>query len=1253
MKLDVDFTKVADGDHVTWQYKPLREGDFRDITSTTKLYVVRDITSVTTDPSTNKEVYTYGSWRKGTASELETGKYTKEKNNLEIVEFEFSGTNNEDLTIKNPRIPLSGMGLKAIAVPGTAGLSPDPTNGTIGPVALTVLKADYESFDIRVLNQFMNIGTEVDPFNSQQFAVFLKYNDGQGQKLLYNDRRIRFLNVPAGATLDEVNANIKHEVAESELTSTPALNAKGVYTASVADGKTAYKNGDKWYVCNYDLGTEKEPGTDTRGTGENGFSKKVASGDQVMYVVLPDFENPTLSLVSTVTISGVDLEAPTMTEIKADWVAKGVQPDWSDATVVEPYTFGSGVVKGSNFSMRLLVEDIKDNVAKFNETDAEHPITLQWRKDGRDIEGANGNILYIAGDEGDPRGFYELVAYDDAYPQNSSSVSFNLSSAWDNEAPEFDLLIDPPTSEPSSYRTVTINVHDTDENPANLADKAFAFVGPVDPSDTAFDVERLLTEAGKDDANWSIANSYTITENGDYYVYVRDKAGNVRLWTDDGTGSGSAALSINDIDRDTPAIQGTDVEPSVDENGSPNTDPATGEQYIRIIVHAEDGTNGGQLWYKLEKEGVTVIDWTTDNVFDNLKEGGSYVVYVKDSAGNISRYVINNIDKDTVLGKISGNDQLTQLFGVYVRCSNSRYWTNEDIVITLDGGNEQILDPVAPFSYNGGPWTSDRQYVMTDNGTFTLSVKDIYGHEYPYTNIQIECIDKVAPTFTATPSAKNNTITINASDDPDGASGSGLDQLYYFYNGVKHSVMAFNENTHVSGPQTIMVEELGTYDIWVQDKAGNRFHNSIDITSVSTDNPMFEDEQGNPLSEEEIAAKISSMITANPNTWTKDNVTLTFTPISTNGFARNPYSWDGGVNWLNSQNYTTSKNGDYTLLVKDMYGNVYHSNIVSVNNIDKVAPTLDLEQQGNNLIITSTDAQSGVARIAWVGGTITSATTLKEYSGNQQTVNCVAELPNNGTYTVYVYDEAGNMNSVNKTVSGVTVNTNNNTSNTSNTSNSGNSGNTVEKYYYNTTVEKTTPVYVDKYVGGSSGSYTQPSYTYPQQTAYTTPVPTTATRTTSVTTPTPTPSPTPTATPTKTGSSAKTTTTSSTVTTASSKPSSTAKKVTTEVVAASPVKTSDTEEVEVLDKENAAKYRNSRVAGSVNATNDSKNGKGINIVLGIVGSLIALSGIAAGVYWYTAKYKPALIDGELSKDDYAFAEDIAMAQSDEEDGVNT
>ena len=70
-------------------------------------------------------------------------------------------------------------------------------------------------------------------------------------------------------------------------------------------------------------------------------------------------------------------------------------------------------------------------------------------------------------------------------------------------------------------------------------------------------------------------------------------------------------------------------------------------------------------------------------------------------------------------------------------------------------------------------------------------------------------------------------------------------------------------------------------------------------------------------------------------------------------------------------------------------------------------------------------------------------------------------------------------------------------------------------------------------------------------------------------------------------------------------------------------------------------------------TNDSKNGKGINIVLGIVGSLIALSGIAAGVYWYTAKYKPALIDGELSKDDYAFAEDIAMAQSDEEDGVNT
>ncbi len=1307
------FTKKNSGDQIIWQYTT--DGNtYRNIDANTKLYCVREAVE-NVDPDTGNVSYSYsGDWYMLATDVAEpliaNGRYSEEKDNLQVISFAFSESNNQRLIIKNLRIPLTGTAFRAVARAGISGIN----DTYAGPLAISVYKSNYSSFDVTCLNQYMNIKSEIDPANITQFAIILHYDNGTIQ-YLRNDRRVRFFKANSGDDLQQIKDNFCTEV--SGVTGETTVN--GVTMGTYVEGGTtytAYKNGDKWYICKYGLNElcalgdgggliTNQPGTRTRGDsnleGTNGFSDLVKQGTNDYYIIIPDFENPTRTLIALVKVTGVDLEAPQLTEIKANWVSSlGTLEDHSDAAIEEEYVPGSGVVKGSNFSMRLLVDEegIKDNVATFGMAGAEHNITLQWKKDGNDLAGATGNVLWIGGG-GDPCGYYELYAFDDAEPANFSSVGINLATAWDTQGPEFTYIVNPPMEEASSYRTVTIDVKDTPDNPANLADKAYAFVGPIDPRDTNFDPTFWISELGQGDSHWSIANSYTVTENGDYYIYVRDKAGNITYLS--GTDDAIVPISVSNIDHDAPAINGVDVQPSTKEDGTPN--PEAGEkQYIKIIVNADDNGNEGPLLYKLEKEGVTLIDWTPNNVFDEIKEGGSYVVYVKDSAGNISRYVINNIDKRVVLGLLEGDAVLQERFGVYVKCSNRKYWTNEDIEITLEGGNPNILAADCPFSFNNGPWTNDRKFIVRENGTFTLNIKDIYGHTYPYTNITIECIDKVAPTFTATPSGKNSTITINASDDPDQENGSGLNELFYFFDGVKRTVMAFNENTHVSGPQTIMVENFGTYEIWVTDKAGNSYTKSIEITSAMTDNPLFVDDNGEPLSEEEVAAKITSLISANPSGWTRENVTLTFTPISTEGFARNPYSWDGGTNWLSSQNYTVSQNGDYTLLIKDMYGNIYHSNPIAVNNIDKIAPTLEVEQQANNLIISSSDAQSGVARLAWVGGTVTTATTLKSYNGNQSSVNCVAELPSNGSYTIYAYDEAGNMNTVTKTITGVVIRNNDPTPTptpktdpdptpipqqvtptpapqqqvTPAPTQTNTGTNTVEKYYYNTEVEKETPVYVEKYVnsgtsnnnnGNNSGyrypTYTQPTYTQPTYTqpTYTQPAstytqPTSLTTTANrITTPTPTPTPTPSPTPATTankagGTASKTSTKSSTVTQASAKPSSTATKV-TQKVESTPVKISEEEDVEVLDKENAAKYRNSRVAGSVNATNDSKNGKGINIVLGIVGSLIALSGIAAGVYWYTTKYKPALIDGELSKDDYAFAEDIAMAQS--EDGEDT
>ncbi len=1222
----VSFTKATDNDELYYEYRKPGETTWTKITADTKFYTVG-----------------------GTATASEPGvAYDPVKDVTTFV------TSESNLQIKNVRTSLNGYSFRAVAKSGIAELASNLQYVPSGDASndglpLTVYKANFKSFSVRPLKDLMNIGDVAKLSNTNQFVVILEYDNSTSQ-YMNNDSRVKFFKNPENLTIEELRSRISTEVPASDVTPV-GTDTSGVQTGTATIGgseQTVYGVLDgettKWYYSQF---TPEMLESDTYVCDE----MPIVSGVNEFFAIIPDFANPTRSVVQQFSVTGVDMMPPTMDPIEANWISKNEQGE----DVFEPFVLG-GKVRGANFPMRLSVGNIKDNYSSYPSADAEHPaaIKLQWYKDGVDedhkIPDATTDAIDIFPSQGQPNGVYYVVATDNDGTGKSFTQEINLSAAWDTVGPEFTMIYEPEDlSKPVPYVVATFDVSDTPENPANLADEPYAFVGPVDAN---ISTEELYA---KRDACWSIANSYTVTEPGFYYAFVKDVAGNISSFSNDG-GSSVSAISITGIDNDAPVIRGIEVEPSVDDNGQVRKD-TDGVPFIKIIVHADDNStetdqNGNpipsDLLYRLEKgDGTLVRDWQRENVFDDIKDGGDYVIYVKDAAGNISRYVINDINKNTIIT----DEYLTQLLGVKVTSNNNKYWTNQPITITLEATNPSALDPTAPFSYNGGAWTSSTTYEIRENGVFTLSVKDVYGQEHPYTNITIECIDMVAPEFTATPSGKNNTITVNAVDDPDGVNGSGLAEIFYYVDGVKRVLTAFNENTHTSQPQTILVEKNGTYDIWVKDKAGNVTNKPIEITSVMPDNPLFEG------SEDEIAAKITAKITANPTTWTNNNVTLSFTPESMQSFANNPYSWDGGANWISSQNYTAIANGDYVLNVKDMYGNIYHSNVISVNNIDKIAPTLDAQQQGNNLVITSSDVQSGVASISWVGGPNLVATPIQNFTGGQQSVNCVVELPSNGSYTLYAVDEAGNTNSITKTVSGVVPKDNgNNTNSGNNSNNNANTGNTVEKYYYNTTVEKNTPVYVDKYVGGSTtssgSSYStpQPQYVYPTQ------VPTTTTRTTAVTpTPAPTKAPTTTPTPTpaatKAGSSAKTTTTSSTVTKATTKPSSTAKKVTTEVVAASPVKTSEEEDVEVLDKENAAKYRNSRVAGSVNATGDNKGAKGINIVLGIVGSLIALSGIAAGVYWYTAKYKPALIDGELSKDDYAFAEDIAMAQS--EDGEQT
>lgn len=96
----------------------------------------------------------------------------------------------------------------------------------------------------------------------------------------------------------------------------------------------------------------------------------------------------------------------------------------------------------------------------------------------------------------------------------------------------------------------------------------------------------------------------------------------------------------------------------------------------------------------------------------------------------------------------------------------------------------------------------------------------------------------------------------------------------------------------------------------------------------------------------------SVSITASPTDWTNSNVTLTAVASdAASGLHTNAYSWEGGT-YSSTKTYTVSKNGTYSVTVKDNAGNTASAQKV-VSNIDKIAPTINW---GNSTVRTDDSA---------------------------------------------------------------------------------------------------------------------------------------------------------------------------------------------------------------------------------------------------------------------------------------------------------
>lgn len=170
----------------------------------------------------------------------------------------------------------------------------------------------------------------------------------------------------------------------------------------------------------------------------------------------------------------------------------------------------------------------------------------------------------------------------------------------------------------------------------------------------------------------------------------------------------------------------------------------------------------------------------------------------------------------------------------------------------------------------------------------------------------------------------------------------------------------------------------------------------------------------------DTTAPTLTSVSGNPTAWTKNNVTLTVNGASDSGSGLNasPYSFSttqGTYAWQASNQKTFSSNQTVYIYLRDYLGNKALRKTVTINRIDKTAPSTpqvsispSTYAHSVTLSASSSDSQSGLHTSAY-----SFSTTQGVY--NWQATN-TKEYTQNGTVYVYARDVVGNISAA-KTVS--------------------------------------------------------------------------------------------------------------------------------------------------------------------------------------------------------------------------------------------
>ena len=498
---------------------------------------------------------------------------------------------------------------------------------------------------------------------------------------------------------------------------------------------------------------------------------------------------------------------------------------------------------------------------------------------------AGTDIAEISSVETDSQGIAEFSAITQYF--NNSKPEFSLKysvSADDYESvtnQDFDVNSDTDCIEVSLIPTDTTKptVNSVNGIPASWTKNT------VTVTVNATDVGRGVSQYKIDNESWQNSSSFTITENGDYTVYAKDKSGNV---------SDGYDFSVSYIDTTAPTISGFVIDPDTWTN-----------EVVSLSVTASDSGSGIKD-YKMD-EG----EWQSSNIF-SVGDSETHTFYVRDELNQIS-------------SKTETVDKFDDVEPVISEVTCPEEWSNISIEYTVSASDDKsgvakygIVLSSEKGETSNITWNTSTEnpnvFTISDTELYSFFVKDNAGNvSLSYDMSAPAKIEKIAPVISnvtlSTEEWTNQPITFSVvATDEEG--GSGIKE--YSTDGENWQ----DENEFVFSDKD---EHL----FYVKDNAGN-----ISVAFAKT------------ASNYDETVPVISDVTLSTEEWT--NQPITFSVVATDeedGSGIKEYSTDG-ENWQGENEFSFSDNLEHSFYVKDNAGNVSEAFTKSASNFDANAPVL-------------------------------------------------------------------------------------------------------------------------------------------------------------------------------------------------------------------------------------------------------------------------------------------------------------------------